>query len=911
MIPDWVSLNDQDRAALRVTIQFLHKRLAESATIDWALRLKPTQRIERVAIKDLLNGPGGTELEEPWATAWRLIEESWSVRASEEEPSTAIYGIQRRLRGGDRSGALMSGIVRLVAPYLKVKPIDSWHWQFIKKPRRAKTFDQLLFASLTSGNLVDLNVLKLENLTDVPFLRALATSLEGAINNGLDIGRRLGWDGQPRLWRLGDLGRVYYVTTIPGAPRNGDPDAFHHGIAPSVKLLDAVVSRIAALEGQAAARFVKRWRLMDSPVHTRLWAAAARNSELTTPEQVGEFLRGLDDRHFWDLQAFPEIAELRARRFGQLDTHVQEALTRRLRKGPPREYWPRKAEVIKVKNDRIYRAIRELKRIEIAGGVLPRDVHAWLEESTGQFANLVTMTIDSGFPRASETYSVPPNPDEKYDTLVDAARLRALETALASTRGDWDDDPAERANDWIRQPGKAELVLADLESTGNGGDAFPRVWGRFGWALSSPQRDTPQTPGRDLQAEADHVLALLNQLSDATLAAAIEGICAWLDSWENQVVVSELGLPVWLRIWPIAVEATNAEPEQADETDLSVTARPADGDREPLDLDTLNTPAGKLIGVFLAACRLRSAPQNPFKAGSIPRRMRDTMIEASGRSGLIARRRLIEYLPYLLQADRDWTEENLIGPLLNDDGASLALWRAIARQTQFTEVLKIIGSAMAERATDRRLGRETRRSLVFSLVVECLHAFRERREPAVPNARIQQMLRTLDDEVRASAANAVQRFVRDLSSTAEDEQASAAADLFRSTAKPFLEQVWPQERSLATPGVSGAFAALPAKSGEAFVEAVDVVERFLVPFDCWSMADYGLFGEGDEATKLATIDNKAKAEAFLRLLDSTVGTSEGAVVPYDTANALDQIQSVWPRVIEHPIYRRLSAATRR
>ena len=32
-----------------------------------------------------------------------------------------------------------------------------------------------------------------------------------------------------------------------------------------------------------------------------------------------------------------------------------------------------------------------------------------------------------------------------------------------------------------------------------------------------------------------------------------------------------------------------------------------------------------------------------------------------------------------------------------------------------------------------------------------------------------------------------------------------------------------------TPGVSGAFADLPATSGEAFAEAVDRIERFLVP----------------------------------------------------------------------------------
>jgi hypothetical protein len=249
---------------------------------------------------------------------------------------------------------------------------------------------------------------------------------------------------------------------------------------------------------------------------------------------------------------------------------------------------------------------------------------------------------------------------------------------------------------------------------------------------------------------------------------------------------------------------------------------------------------------------------------------------------------------------------------LNDDGASLALWRAIARRTHFTEVLKIIGGAMAERATDRRLGRETRRALVFSLVIESLHGFRERRAPAVPNPRVQQMLRTLDDEVRASAANAVQRFVQDLSAKrSENQNAPSAGDLFRSAVAPFLRDVWPQERSLATPGVSKALADLPATSSDAFAEAVYAIERFLVPFECWSMLDYGLYGEEGEAKKLAKIDDEAKAKALLRLLDLTVASSDGAVIPYDLTDALDQIRSVAPQLVDSATYRRLSTVARR
>jgi hypothetical protein len=912
MIPSWTFLDEQDRASFRATVAFLNKRLAESGTIAWALRLKQTDRIQRIAVVDLLSGPGARMLKEPWATAWRLIEESWSVSAVEEGASTAIYDIQARLCAGDRSGAMILAIVNLVAPRLKVEPADSFRWQFVKKPRRPKTFDHLLSARLSSGDLVDLSVLNLENLTDVPFLKQLASALEGAVSHGLDIARRTGWSEQRSFLHLGLLNRVYYTQPGRRGGEASEPDAYHRGIAPSVKLLYTVVARIADLEPNAALPFVQRWRLGGSPVHIRLWAAAARNSQLVEAEEVTALLFGLDDRMFWDLHAFPEIAELRAIRFSDLDDQTQKAIAARLRKGPPRDHWPKRADAEKVKNARSYWAVRELKRIEVAGGELPPSAKSWLEAQIGDFAELQGMSGEQGFPGAPTVRWVSPDPDDQYNALEGSERLQALETALVASRGGWDDDPAERANAWLMQPEKSVLVLGDLTTVRNGGNDFPSVWNRFGWGHSPRQPERSEAPQRNLQGEAEQVLALLKQLSENTLSTAIEGVSNWLDSWRKQAVVSPTGLPVWLRVWPIAVKATNARPEGESGSDLSINARAADDDREPMDLDTLNTPAGKLVGMFLEACPSLAVGSNPFADGSPARQMRDVVIAAKGRSGLIARHRLIEQLPYFLLADPDWTQEHLIAPLLSDDAASLALWRAIARRTHFTEVLKIIGGAMAERATDRRLGREARRMLVFSLVIESLHAFRENRDPAVPNSRLLQMLRTLDDEVRAHAANAVQQFVRDLSENQhEDQNLPSAAELFRSSAAPFLREVWPQERSLATPSVSGAFSDLPATSGDAFAEAVDAIERFLVPFECWSMVDYGLFGDEGEVKKLSVIDDETKAKAFLRLLDLTIGSSEGAVIPYDLTDALDQIRSVAPQLADSATFRRLATAARR
>ncbi len=908
----WANLNGLDQAAFRATIAFLNGRLEERATVDWALRIKPNDTIKRLALLDLIDSPAGRKISEPWRSAWHMIEESWKNPAVEEHTSTGAYDAQHRLRAGERSGSLVAAIVELVAPRLKLEPFSDLHLHFRKPPKRPKKVEDLLSTTLTSGKIVNPDLLGLGGLTDHSFLASLALALDSAVGNGLDIARRIGWDGERHFWQLGQLHRVYYVPTADRAGGEHEPDEFNRGIAPSAKLLHAVVSRLVDIDISGAVEFVRRWKVTNSPVHLRLWAALSRDSRVTPANEVGTLLLSLDDWHFWDLHDYPEIAELRAKRFAELEPNEQAALTGRIRKRPSRNQWPRKTDADRVESARLYWAVRELRRIEITGTLLPNRDKAWLDVRIHEFQDLVQMArLDEGFLGSPQARWVPPNPDNRYDLLASEERLKALEAALSSARGASDDDPARRAADWIEQRGKPVQILVDFESIPDGGAAFAKVWERFGWAHSPDAGQGEDAAQRDLLAETARVLSLLSKLPEATIRQAIDGISHWLSSWGKHLIVLPEGLSVWLKIWPIAVEATNAQQPVEEEIHLNTVAQSSD-DREPMDLDTLNTPAGKLVGVFLAACPTVRPGDAPFSENNAQRQMRDAVEASIGPAGLIVKYRLIEGLHYFLKADFEWTTANLVPPLLEDNSDARVLWRAIARRSRFFDELKVIGGPMINRATDPRLSRETRRSLVFSIIIECLHAFREQREPAVPSAHIQQMIRSLDDEVRAYGAGAVQRFVHDVSASREGEQTAPSPEqLFRSAAAPFLQSVWPQERSLATSGVTRALADLPAAAREAFAEAVHGIERFLVPFESWSMIDYGLYGEKDGMPKLSIIDNHVKAAAFLRLLDLTIGKAEGSVIPHDLADALNQIRRVAPDLVENQIFRRLATAARR
>ena len=887
---------------MRSVVAFLKGRLEKKETIEWAVGLGPNEIVKRQAVLHWLDRDDGTTLREPWRSAWRLIEESWEEPIGRDDSWNKMK-VRERLHSGDRSGTLVSAIVDLVAPRLVVEPYSPRARQYQDFPKRPRTFRDMFFASLKSAKIVNPSFLGLEQLIEGQFIVYLANALDTAVARGLDIARRLGRREREHL----SLRRVYYASECKSNEDRHEPDAFREGIAPSVKLLYAVVSRLIDVDRPAALRFVSRWKQIDSPVHLRLWAAMSRDPRITPAMEVGEFLLKLDQGTFWGAQYYPEIAELRARRFGDLDDAAQNAVAKKIRKGPSRKLWRKGTEAKNIEKVRVYWIVRELKRIEVAGTSLPPNDKIWLESNIGAFPELAEMDrVDER--DISKTPFISATPDRSLDFLAGIDRLKALEQALSRPSRGLDDDPASRAYAWLSEENNPAEVLKDIESSRNGGADFPRVWEHFGWAHLSPAEQERKTK------EARQVLGLLTMLPKDTLSKAVRGITDWLYSWRKIIVVVESNWSgIWLRVWPLAVETTNADQSPNEAPKLNVEIWISDDD-DPQNLDTLNPPAAKLIDVFLAAL-LADLSQNtrPFDNPCDLRTVRDHVVNASGRSGLIAKHRLIELLGYFLRADENWTQEHLIAPLRANNGEALALWRAVSRQTQFKDVLRIIGDDMAVRTKDRDLDRDTRGSLAFSLVVESLYALWDQREPVVEDRRVQQMIRSLDDEeVRISCAEAIVLFLTGISSPGDQKpNPPSREDLFQSVAKPFLQKVWPQERSLTSPGLSQVLAQLPAIACGRFVEAAETVERFLMPFACWSMSDYALYGSENGAPKLEIIDDGDKANALLRLLDQTVGTAENAVIPYDLGDALDQIRKVAPHLAQAPAYRRLETAARR
>ena len=891
MSTEWRELSPAEQTTFWTTEAFIKGRLSDAETVEWALNLGPARRPERIAVAYVLHSDGLTSLSEPWTTVWCLIEESWLNEPVDEHGSVS-FEIKQRLAAGERSGVLAKMISELVAPRVCVEPPSALYERTQGPPQEA---GDLVRATLTSRRLIHPDDIGLGEIDNVEFLTAVANALEANLRYGIDAGRRIGWDGsRKRLWILGFLHHVEFpVKNKSGA----DSDTFHRGIAPSVKLLFAVVEQIAAVEPSAALPFVKIWSLFRTPIDARLWAAAASNAPVVSGEEVERILLSLDDGEFWDLHTYPEIATLRARRFPELSGNAQKKIALRLQYLPPSEFWPQVKDDVQLEEYRIYWAVRELRRIEVYGSALPSRIQRWLSGNLGRFDDLTDMNRNEGFlaePIAGARVASSPS-DPVYDDIKGAERLSALELAWTDT-SDWRDDPAQS---WLNQPQRASAILTDLQHAENAGTEFPHVWRRL-CRVHKPYEDAK----RNAQ-ESKAVLALLLALPDEALRIAIEGITDWMRTWREVTVPGNDWAPAWLRVWPFAVESTNSHYTPEDIGNLSVLVQSSGED----DLDAYNTPVADLMGVFIfALSKATSDRAAKFDPGTELRQVRDAIEEFEGQALLIAQHRLVEWLPYFLNADAEWAASFLIVPLQSGKPESLPLWRAVSRRRIGIRALEIIGSDVAAQVTNPGLGTATRTNLIFSLVAESLNALYAQRPPAIPDADLQQVLRSADVDVRVRAAETVVEFVRDQGEVSGHSPEGA----FDTAASPFLGRIWPQERMLVTPGISRAFAELPARSGEAFARAVQSVNRYLVAFDCYSIMDFGLYRDDVEWTpKLTTIDDEAKAEALLELLNLTVGISESAIAPYELSDALGQIRSANAKLAESPPFRRLAAIARR
>lgn len=885
-IPREQPSGEAERVAAQCVLTFTRTRLEEGATIAWARCLPTTDRPSRRALQHLLfrTATRGEPLAEPWYTAWQLIQESW--RASPyldlDAARTATFEIGRRLERGERSLALAEKIAGLAKPGVVLD--DPWESLGVGRTERANptSWNRLFRVELRTADVGELRNLELGRVEETDFLSHLIRCLEAAVDRGVALGSWIHGKENSHVLGLSGPQFVYFVGDGPGQSM----EDVARGIAPSVKLLHAAVERLAEVDPKAASKLVRRWLQMGGLVRQRLWAALARNARLVTPPELKDVLLGSEDREFWLVDTYPELAAVRTLRFQEFDPETQAALLTRLRAGPHSALWP------DVDADRMHAwslrtAVREVQRIREAGGTLSLEVEEWLDSKLAELTGLETDAADHGATGNGEVGLEQAQPDPELYGYGGSALPAELNRRLAA------EDPFYQgpASAWLET--EAATVLTAMREQADQLPDHPHLWKALGRRHRPPGDDTAEPAMRSATATAAGFLKLVEKLDDATLEAAVEEVVDWWSRWVAFLPADTKAHRPWLRLWPHALALANAR-----------------SGRMSFESEMVNTPAGDLGRIAWHFARHLGQEQRLSEDPGF-RRILSAISKAPGRAKPLGLAHLICRVSWFLHVDQPWAEQHLVPVLKEGSEEATLLWDALCRLGLAWGVPKILAAKameIAERTEQPRLSTWSRQQVVSSLVLDALWSFlQHEREPVVETVQLQQFIRRLDGEMRRVCALELWRYLRN-----RNEESPRPEELFRKGVAPFLAQVWPQERDLVSRGVGHFIARIPAASRGEFVAAVAAVERFLVRGSVTSHIEYGLHGEEDGKPLLETIiDTEEKAAALLRLLHLTVGYGEDAVTPMGLDELMARIRKVAPPLVQRPEFARLMTLVQR
>jgi hypothetical protein len=883
-MPRPLNLSSLDREIGWASTAFLESRLREREIFDWAAGLNATRQAERDAIRDLLNYRS-PDLDDPYRTAWTWVFEAWDEPALREGARSEMIDA---LQAGYDPLAFVSTIAELVRPRLAVEPVHQ-----SRRGRRPKIVHDLVSLKLDAGDLISLADLGLGDNENVPFLDHLATRLDCDLATGLGRADRIGGSA-PALANW--VERIYPKFLQGGDGEASDPDEYRGGFASLAKLLYQVFDRLCVLAPEAARRLAQGWRHRDAALFRRLWGAAARDPQIATPDEVGAFLRSIDDRAFWALGNYPEIAELRGLRFAQLNAADRAAIEARLRRLPPARQFFRTRTPEERAIARSTWARRELNRMAVGGGELSQE--------SQDFIAAFDAANDPPTPLTSVTSDMDSAYEISWPSETVEASTEALDELLPHLERDLagEDDRAKRsARRSVRA--RSDEILAAIAALADG--AYPRTLAIL--ADIDADRGRGHQPGQadPIDEKAQQLLGAISVIPAAKLAGGIGAFAIWLDVWASRLKADPRFWTVWTSLWPAAVAATNREPVVVDNDlpDFLDNKRRRD---DRLAMEALNSSAGHMISaLFNAVPDLKEVP-HPFENPDL-RRVRDAAFAATGDARLQVLHRSLTRLEYLRRADPAWAAEQLLQPLLRSDRQDIEIWDAIARRGLSRESFGVVGQNMAAVVRGDLLPPKTRSGLAGWVTYWTLIDMRSDTTPAVPLAEVQQMLRLGGDQVRLRSAQTLKGFLE-----AKDK---SPAEQFTSAVEPFLREIWPGDHTLRSTSVSSVLAALPAAAGGQFVAAMRAVAHLIIPFDAWSLTTFGYYDrskdtDGVTRQRFREMSSPEEAAAWLELLDLSIGRGDGAVYPRELSTALDGIATASRPLRRDPRYQRLVSLVR-
>jgi hypothetical protein len=531
------------------------------------------------------------------------------------------------------------------------------------------------------------------------------------------------------------------------------------------------------------------------------------------------------------------------------------------------------------------RTAEELLRITNAGGTLSDGATKWLNEAQAELRINGDISVTEGFEHGVTVRSVAVPSGAELDGLSREALLERI--ASSPVDGDELTDRAASAANYLGGHPETALILLD-DAVGRA-NVTRLIWRALAYNFRPEKhledKDAVQTVSSRIQPKAEELLTRIAKLDNEELADLAEPLSYWLDAWRYHLAKSPQYLPAWYALWPHAVAHVNAEPVGDD----------ALRDR------AFSSAVGRLISALLHAMPKRSEARTAFQHPPFAEIM-GALAQTGGEAGRHLRVSFVRYLRFLYDTAPAWTRSVLIDHLRR--GKDIELWTGLTDVPQ-SPIVRVIGRSFVNVIVNGKLVDADRRRLTQIAILT--HLYQHLPKPwttALSPDLTRQMLRMGDDVVRAAAASAWKDFL------ANDKLPFKPAERFKLFKATFIA-LWPQDRTLNSPIATEQLVRLPAASRTHFAEVAAIILPFIVPFDCWSLHNYGVIVSGDGTRSIHFVESPADAESFLEVLHRTVGETDNARVPNSLERALDHIADRSPPLASDSRFKRLLTLSRR
>ncbi|ANY76820.1 hypothetical protein BB934_00120 [Microvirga ossetica] len=587
-----------------------------------------------------------------------------------------------------------------------------------------------------------------------------------------------------------DIGSSDWVYLSPsrGPEGSSETTGSDYGLTGLVARFQKLVTNLASVNREAALSQILSWPTQDDFVFARLriWAAG---TGLLNAREAGAVFLTLSEQAFWGFAHQRDLLYALKDRWLELNPEDRAALERRLLTGSR----PRPEDVKISEEARTHARLDRLHWLSSHGVTFSFDISETLR-ALGAAAP--KWTPDSGDTAAdwheSEVYSVPT--DSSPGPLVETPVPDILR--LAKALGGFD-LAARTERDPFRglAEHKPSRALGALTHAARSGDA-PR------WAWSAFLRTESRT--RDRVRMIGAIAERLIRLPPDKLEDIAYPVSEWMKAIAERFFSDAAGvLPSLWESLMAALRTSGTEPRLRDDRSWAN--------------DALSAPVGKLYD-FLGKDPVKD---NLVVGGGLPCDWTHRVEDLLALPGDMRRHALVmlaHRLDWLYVVDPHWTAQHLLAHVADQGPDGDAIWDGILWSPRVSgRLYPALKDMLVKRATAGQTSRREESTVLAGLLLRGWELRASSGEPLVSDIELREVLIHADDQFR-------QRLLWQL----EQGCSEPNSDL-RTRVESFFAHVWPKQRALRTPDMSGHLANFALASGDLLPRVVRLILPRLVP----------------------------------------------------------------------------------